>query len=72
MKKINVYTHYDNTKTVIAHIIPFMVDGKMCITQQTYNRCFRKRIIGGDAGIYHHETEFIFIVDKHNNIINFF
>lgn len=63
MKKVNVYTCYDQNKTIIGKIIP--QNGK--ITKATYNRLLRNRTIGGDAGIYTDSEEDIMVVDKDGN-----
>lgn len=52
MKKYAVYTHYDDSKTVIGYIIPLIDNGTAFITQRTYNALLKKRTIGGNAGIY--------------------
>lgn len=49
MKKINVYTHYDDTKTIIGHIIP---RENHTISERTYRNLLKKRTVGGIAGIY--------------------
>lgn len=53
MKKYAVYTHYDDSKTIIGYIVPnIATDGTAYITQCTYNRLMQARTIGGTAGIY--------------------
>ena len=49
MKKVNVYTHYDDSKKVIAKIIP---NEKHEISERTYKNLLKKRTVGGIAGIY--------------------
>ncbi len=57
---VNVYTHYDSNKTVIAKIRPhtktvYRFDGSediFYISSRTYNRLLSLRTIGGCAGIY--------------------
>ena len=66
MKKINVYTHYDNSKTVIANIIP---RSDRSITERTYKNLLTKRTVGGIAGIYTDADFEIKVVDKDSNVI---
>lgn len=61
MKKINVYTRYDNTNTVIAQIIP---REDHTITKRTYNKLLKKRTIGGIAGVYTDAPYEIYVIDN--------
>lgn len=66
MKKINVYTHYDNSKTVIARIIP---REDRTIAERTYKNLLTKRTVGGIAGIYTDADFEIKVADKDGNVI---
>lgn len=61
MSTFNVYTYYDETKTIIARIRPF--NGNQ-ISLRTYNNLLKKRTIGGCAGVY---TDAGFDIDVVNN-----
>ena len=53
MKKVNVYNYFDTSDTVIAKIIPYTDEqGYKCITEKTYKRLLKARIIGGIADVY--------------------
>lgn len=66
MKKINVYTHYNQSKTIIAKIIP---RDNGTISKKTYTSLLKKRTVGGIAGIYTDSEKEIKVVDKDGNII---
>lgn len=71
MKKLNIYNHYDDTKTVIGKIIPNQdVFGRgKYITERTYKRLLKNRVVGGEAGIYADSMEEILVVNPHGFII---
>lgn len=60
MKKVNIYTQYDNTNTVIAQIIP---REDHTITKRTFDKLLKKRTVGGLAGIYSDASYDIIVVD---------
>lgn len=64
MKKVNIYTHYDDTKTVIAHVIP---NEKHEISERRYKELLKQRTVGGNAGIYSDAGYDIEVVDKYGN-----
>lgn len=67
LKKINVYTHYDNNNTVIARIVPFEYHGLPCITERTYRNLLSKTTISG-AGIYTNATQILNTCQPHDQI----
>lgn len=62
MKKVNIYTHFDNTKTVIAQIIP---REDHTISKRTFNKLLKKRTIGGITGVYSDAPYPIRVVDDY-------
>ena len=65
MKKVNIYTYYDNTNTVIAQIIP---REDHTITKRTFDKLLKKRTVGGLAGIYSDAPYDIYVVDGSREI----
>lgn len=64
MKLVNVYNHYDETKTVIARVR--VDETNPTISQRTYNSLLKKRTVGGDAGIYTANGN-VTVLDKYGN-----
>lgn len=71
MKKINVYTHYDSNKKVIAQIKPHIMhpDGYYYISRRTYNRLLNLRTVGGNTGIYTDSSTMIAVYDERTNSV---
>lgn len=66
MKKVNVYNHFDYDNNVIAKIMPYTDEqGRKCITERTYKRLLKSRIIGGIADVYTKTSEPIHVM-KYN------
>lgn len=66
MKKINVFTHYDSTKTIIGTIRP---RDDRTISARTYNKLLKKRMIGGIAGIYTDADFEIKVVNNNGDVV---
>lgn len=60
MKRVNVYSFYDNTKRVIARIIP---NEKHEISERTYKRIVKKALNG--AGVYTDAGYEIYVKSKY-------
>lgn len=65
---VNVFTAYDETKTVIARIRP---DEHHRISERTYKRILKERTIGGCAGIYTDADFEIDVIGKYGQVVAF-
>lgn len=63
---VNVYTCYDDTKTIIGKI---RVYNDRRISENVYKKLLKNRTIGGDAGIYTDAGFDINVINKNGDHI---